>query len=598
MKKKMAAIGGLAAGLICLSACNGGGGGQLPHDNQIHPDLDQAFVSELFYRNDLGTLAPDPCVIQITDEESTEYGYYYLYGTTDPDMGYRAYRNKDLTGKWEDVTPIKNYLAFEAKPSHYAYGKGHFWAPEVIYEADEGKYYIFYSGAMEMKNKYTDYEEAHRMIGVAVADEPYGPFEPCGDPSKPIFDNDVMVAYMKSFGIKVGKFDGKDIFNCIDPHPYVAPDGTKYLYFVSEGTSYGSKSDIFVCEMEDWKTPKLDTLTQATRCGYYTVDEEWTDESGSNIPNYESGNGVNEGPYMYQKQQEDGSWKYYLTLSINGYADKSYSVVQAVGDSPMGPFRKLTEEEGGILLGCDWQRFDHVSGTGHHSFIPVDGELYMAYHEHVARQTGGYGERDVAVDKVVWTKNNNGDDVLYCNGPTWSLQPRIAKHSGYRNLAAEAEVKASTGSNVSALTDGLLSIYTNNTYVKEFEAQKTTTITLKFAEYKEVSAIMVYNSKTFEKSFVDVKRIEFDCNYDGQNCTAFIENLAFDWDFYKMETLKAMRPGGSAVAVFNPLLVKEIRITVELPKNRPDDIAIIDEETGYIIDQKSVAISEIVVLGK
>ena len=49
MKKKMAAIGGLAAGLICLSACNGGGGGQLPHDNQIHPDLDQAFVSELFY---------------------------------------------------------------------------------------------------------------------------------------------------------------------------------------------------------------------------------------------------------------------------------------------------------------------------------------------------------------------------------------------------------------------------------------------------------------------------------------------------------------------------------------------------------------------
>ena len=64
-----------------------------------------------------------------------------------------------------------------------------------------------------------------------------------------------------------------------------------------------------------------------------------------------------------------------------------------------------------------------------------------------------------------------------------------------------------------------------------------------------------------------------------------------------METLKAMRPGGSAVAVFNPLLVKEIRITVALPKNRPDDIAIIDEETGYIIDQKSVAISEIVVLG-
>jgi hypothetical protein len=58
-----------------------------------------------------------------------------------------------------------------------------------------------------------------------------------------------------------------------------------------------------------------------------------------------------------------------------------------------------------------------------------------------------------------------------------------------------------------------------------------------------------------------------------------------------------MRPGGSAVAVFAPMLVKEIRITFKLPVDRHDELQILDEE-GYVIAQDTVAISEIVVLGK
>lgn len=590
MRKKWTGIAGLLlAGLFAFGGC-GKSGTALPHDNQIHPEFDRAYASELFYRNDLGTAAPDPCVIQITDKDSTEYGYYYLYGTSDPNMGFRAFRNKDLTGKWEDVTPEKNDLAFLPEAGHFAYGKGNFWAPEVIYDDLDGKYYMFYSGALVA--------DKHRMLAVAVADEPYGPFVPAVSPSQTLFDNDDMVARMETMGVAVGTLDGKKIFNCIDASPYVSPQGDKYLYFVHEGTAYGRKSDIFAVQMENWTTPMMDTLTQLTKCGYYTVDEAFTDEDGSNVPNYEANNGVNEGPYMYQRQQADGSWKYYLTLSINGYMDKSYSVIQAIGDSPMGPFRKLTEKEGGLLISTDWERFDHVSGTGHHSFVTVDGEIYIVYHEHVARETGGLGERDVAVDRVVWTKNNDGVDVLYCNGPTWSLQPRIAKHSGFDNIAPAAKVKAKRGTNVEALTDGLLSIYSENTFVKEFETDKTTTITLTFDDYREVSAIMLYNSKTFEKSFVEIQEIAFDCkDANGKAGTATIEHLAFDWDFYKMSAVNQMRPGGSAVAVFHPLLCKEIRITVEVPKTRPEELAIMDE-FGYFIEQTAVGISEIVVLGK
>ena len=58
-----------------------------------------------------------------------------------------------------------------------------------------------------------------------------------------------------------------------------------------------------------------------------------------------------------------------------------------------------------------------------------------------------------------------------------------------------------------------------------------------------------------------------------------------------------MRPGGSAVAVFEPLLVKTIRITFELPIERPEELELTDED-GYVTDQTVVGVSEIVVLGK
>jgi hypothetical protein len=43
--------------------------------------------------------------------------------------------------------------------------------------------------------------------------------------------------------------------------------------------------------------------------------------------------------------------------------------------------------------------------------------------------------------------------------------------------------------------------------------------------------------------------------------------------------------------------VKEIRIIFKLPVDRPDELQILDEE-GYVVQQQTVAISEIAVLGK
>lgn len=554
---------------------------ELSYDDQISED--GKYSTDMFYKNEADFNISDIQVIQITDEESTEYGYYYMYGTTGT-TGFVAYRSKDFQN-WESVSSKTGFIAFYPEPSSYC--REWLWAPEVIYDENDDLYYMFYSGWNQFEEAATGANPLE--IGLAVAEEPYGPFKAYEDAthnaSTPLFDKEKFLAAMKPE-------DRTENITIIDPHPFQAPDGSKYLYF-SRGSDPGgdNKQTLWAIQMNDWGDPNYSTLQRITRVGYLTVD-------GNEVADYEEGVPDNEGPYMYLREKEDGSYRYYLTFSIGDYNDKSYSVVQAVAEHPMGPFRKLTEEEGGIILSTDHMQMDNVSGPGHHSFIKVGNELVMAYHSHIDPNIGG-ANRSYAFDRVQIIKNAKGDEILYVNGPTTSLQPRFEEISGYKNIASDAEVTVSRGDNKEALTDGLLSIYSQIDFVKEYETEKTSTITLDFGEYREISGLMIYNSKVFEKAFPEISHIEFDFIADGmkEEQTAYIDDLQFDWNNNKNQNADQMRAGGSAIAMFAPMKVKTIRIELKLPTERPENIEILDEE-GYVIEQKSIAISEIKVLGK
>ena len=77
--------------------------------------------------------------------------------------------------------------------------------------------------------------------------------------------------------------------------------------------------------------------------------------------------------------------KYYLSFSVNSYGTSDYQIGQAVADSPLGPFRKLTEEEGGLLLSAlavESQPAGEAStqapsGTGHNSFVTAGNQTYI-----------------------------------------------------------------------------------------------------------------------------------------------------------------------------------------------------------------------------
>ena len=134
------------------------------------------------------------------------------------------------------------------------------WAPDCV--SRDGKYYFYFPTG--------------RRIGVAIADEPYGPFKP---QEKPI--------------------EGA---RGIDPCVFIDKDGSAYLY--------SSMNRIFVAKLKD-NMVKLDSEQQVI----------------GNLPP----KGLIEGPFVFER-----NGIYYLTYPH--VANKTERLEYATSTSPMGPF--------------------------------------------------------------------------------------------------------------------------------------------------------------------------------------------------------------------------------------------------------------------
>lgn len=577
------------------------------------------YNKELFYRNDKQTGAIDPFVLDNTGVD----GYYYLYGT---EGSLFCYRSKNLMD-WEPVGNTLDNLDFAEDGSQSEFRRvtyDQIWAPEVVYDGETQKYYMFFSATPKEDTSVKEGEgvkpgSGYQMLMVAVSDYPDRDFqlvdfkdpESCGEenlhtynetPGVLLENGEYADAYphyyakyllfdpadYKTFadanggnrGDAVGGYEGG-----IDPHPYVDENGDKYLFWVD---STGSDR-ISAVKMINWLKPDWSTATVLTYHGYYTVEDWKAAQAGITVDpvSYElSGVTINEGPVITKH-----NGKYYLTFSVNSYQDSSYQVAQAVSDSLMGPYRKLTEEEGGILISGGTMGSQDISGTGHHSFATVGEQTYIIYHRHDDFILAG-SARNHAIDEIKWitVKDVLGNDleVMYANGPTCSVQPRIEAFSQYRNIADEATVSGSGDTDY--LTDGLLSLYkyANASFIdniKETVITEKTTFTFDFAQAKTVRAVMVYNSKLEDTCFKAVARIELVCQEDGKEVVRYVKDIPFSSEYYSTNDYDGavyyITPGAAAYAEFEQLNVTSVRITVEVPEG-----------------QDSVGISEIRILGR
>lgn len=568
-------------------------------------DLDKPkYNNELWRRGEIAVEGADPLVL----DDTANTGYYYAYVT-----GFNYYYSENL----EDWFHGGGFMQL---PEDLNGSEAH-WAPEVIYDETEEQYYAFFTLTPPADSAMEGAPGPTYLSMTATSKTPTGPFIPVDMSTIRTLDQTKYPQkyakyalldsgeYQKAFqkeglpysgNYTIFTVDGGIIDNgyvrAIDFHPYIDPDTKEKYLFWSQ-----TPGSIAGVKMTNWVTPDWSTYKTLTACRYYTVADYKKAQNGEQVQTVsyeEMAAYCNEGPFMYKH-----NGKYYLTFSIGAYDESSYGVMQAVADSPLGDFIKLSDSENGMLLNNDIGENRAIAGPGHHSFITLnengENKLLIAYHAH--NNPNKYTGRHVRFDEVKWitVKDVNGNDldVMHVNGPSYTVQPTFGIGKEYGDItSAVLKCELVRGSlaekgTAYALTDGLISYYNrvsqpfDGTYVKEVGATVTSTFEITLDGAHDVRGIMFYNSKIKENMFQKIKDIAFITEENGAEKIYLIKELLVNKNtaYFYSELNDEFYPiyGGSVYADFDAISVKKIRFTVEVPEG-----------------QKVAAVSEVAIVGK
>lgn len=272
---------------------------------------------------------------------SEKTGKYYLYPTSDGFDGWGGYYFKTFSS--DNLRDWKEEAIILDLKKDVSWADGNAWAPCVIEKKvgkNQFKYYYYFSGGKAGEPK---------KIGVAVANDPTGPFV---DSGKPLID-------FKPEGINRGQEIDPDVFT--DPK-----SGKTYLYW---GNGYLAAAEL----NKDMISLKKNTLKVMTPNGTFR-----------------------EGVYVFYRKG-----LYYFLWSENDTGSPDYRVRYATAKSPLGP---LNIPEENIVIQKD--EANEIYGTGHNSILQIPGkdEWYIVYHR-ISRPDGITKPypgtyREVCIDKM------------------------------------------------------------------------------------------------------------------------------------------------------------------------------------------------------
>ena len=306
-------------------------------------------------------------------------GKYWMYTTTDGYSGwsgtvFHAWSSEDMRN-WTDEgvildlandDPGLNDNDVQIEASDWAVGSA--WAPTI--EEKDGKYYFYYCG------KFSNGESA---IGVAVADNPAGPYTDKGEAL-------MTVSMCRNAGVNMGQ--------AIDPSIFTDDDGTSYILFGNGSAAIAELND-------DMMSIKEGTIRQI--------------------------NGVTdfrESPVVIKR---DGV--YHFTWSCDDTGSPNYHVNYGTAESLDGSSVNVSYKY--TLLQKD--ESNDMLGTAHQSllYFPETDECYIAYHRFytpIGVYTDGLGyHRETCIDEVTF-----GEDGL--------MQPLSPTMEGvYRPVNEEPE---------------------------------------------------------------------------------------------------------------------------------------------------------------
>jgi arabinoxylan arabinofuranohydrolase len=261
---------------------------------------------------------------------------YYIYPTSDGFDGwsgtyFKAFSSTDLVS-WKDEGVIVDLH------KDVSWAKRNAWAPCIIEKIVNGQYKYFY------------YFTAAQKIGVAVADDPAGPFTDMG---KALIDK-------KPEGVRGGQE--------IDPEVFTDPQtGKSYLYW---GNGYMAVAEL----NEDMISLKQETLK--------TIKVDRTFREGTTV--------------FFRNGQ------YYFLWSEDDTRSENYRVRYGTSTSPLGPINIPADN---LVIAKD--PATGIYGTGHNAVLQIPGkdEWYIVYHRFnypkgITMGSAAGFNREVCIDKM------------------------------------------------------------------------------------------------------------------------------------------------------------------------------------------------------
>jgi beta-xylosidase len=282
-------------------------------------------------------------------------GKYYIYPTTDGFEGWGGYYFKvfssDSLTDWTDEGVI-----LDLSTSRVSWADGNAWAPAIVEKMVDGSYrYFFYFSGNPVAG-------GGKQIGVAVADDPTGPFKDSGKP---------LITSSPTGG-------GQQIDPCVFTDPV---SGKSYIYWGNGYLAVAELND----DMVSLKAGSTRTLTPV----------------GGTLATY----AYREGVFVIYR-----NGTYYFFWSVDDTGAANYHVAYGTSDSPLGPIAVAASP---IVIKQDAAK--KIYGTGHNSALqmPQGDEWYIVYHRiNAAFLNNGPGyHREVCMDKLTFNADGSISQV-------------------------------------------------------------------------------------------------------------------------------------------------------------------------------------------
>lgn len=310
---------------------------------------------------------------------SEKTGRFYLYPTTDGFPGWGGY-SFDVFSSPDLVSWTNEGTMLDLSSNQVPWATGNAWAPciEEKKMADGTyKYFFYYSG-----------NDGIKKTGVAVANDPTGPFIDLGSP--------LLSQLPDGVG---GQLIDSDVFT--DPK-----SGKSYLYY---GNGFMAVAELNA-DMTSIKENSTKIITP----------------QGGSLSTYS----FREAPYVFLR-----NGVYYFLWSVDDTGSANYHVAYGTSTSPTGPIQVAASP---IVIIQD--KAHKIYGTGHNSVLQIPGkdEWYIVYHRiHANYINNAPGvHREVCIDALAFNEDGSIKQVT----PTHKgIEPVLLDHisTGIKDEAYE-----------------------------------------------------------------------------------------------------------------------------------------------------------------